>query len=197
MGLTPADGPPAPDGCPSTSRFARPSADVRVNNLQRSAMQPGRDGVVRRPGLGSCWRSGAFKLSTMSSPVQRPDGKVHRCLGVRGGPGNWSLCLGCSRDRRGRSLRCWRDGESCYHWSAAAEKAIGFPDPARDAELLSRAQRTASGGGRAAHGRAARFGQTRRPGCAPTDLCALPGDRRSRSALTPQLGAPLRACRRW
>jgi Family of unknown function (DUF5953) len=32
------------------------------------------------------------------------------------------------------------------YWSAAAAKAIGFPDPARDAELLSRAQRTASGG---------------------------------------------------
>ncbi|MBN1208960.1 MAG: hypothetical protein JXB05_29145 [Myxococcaceae bacterium] len=32
------------------------------------------------------------------------------------------------------------------YWSAAAAKAIGFPDPARDAELLSRARRTASGG---------------------------------------------------
>jgi hypothetical protein len=31
-------------------------------------------------------------------------------------------------------------------WSAAAAKAIGFPDPARDAELLTRARRTASGG---------------------------------------------------
>ncbi|GMU08538.1 DUF5953 family protein [Corallococcus caeni] len=32
------------------------------------------------------------------------------------------------------------------YWSAAAAKIIGFPDPARDAELLSRARRTASGG---------------------------------------------------
>ncbi|MFL5346203.1 MAG: DUF5953 family protein [Hyalangium sp.] len=32
------------------------------------------------------------------------------------------------------------------YWSAAAAKAIGFPDPARDAELLKRARRTASGG---------------------------------------------------
>jgi hypothetical protein len=32
------------------------------------------------------------------------------------------------------------------YWSAAAARAIGFPDPARDAELLSRAQRTATGG---------------------------------------------------
>ncbi|NNC20477.1 hypothetical protein HJC22_32640 [Corallococcus exiguus] len=32
------------------------------------------------------------------------------------------------------------------HWSAAAARAIGFPDPTRDAELLSRARRTASGG---------------------------------------------------
>jgi hypothetical protein len=32
------------------------------------------------------------------------------------------------------------------YWSAAAAEAIGFPDPARDAELLSRARRTASGG---------------------------------------------------
>ena len=32
------------------------------------------------------------------------------------------------------------------YWSAAAAKAIGFPDPARDAELLSRARRTESGG---------------------------------------------------
>ncbi|ATB51207.1 hypothetical protein MYMAC_006865 [Corallococcus macrosporus DSM 14697] len=32
------------------------------------------------------------------------------------------------------------------YWSAAAAKAIGFPDPARDADLLSRARRTASGG---------------------------------------------------
>jgi len=31
------------------------------------------------------------------------------------------------------------------YWSAAATQAIGFPDPARDAELLSRARRTASG----------------------------------------------------
>jgi hypothetical protein len=31
-------------------------------------------------------------------------------------------------------------------WSAAAAEAIGFPDPARDAELLSRARRTATGG---------------------------------------------------
>jgi hypothetical protein len=39
----------------------------------------------------------------------------------------------------------------CYlgwlnYWSAAAAQAIGFPDPARDAELLSRARHTASGG---------------------------------------------------
>ncbi|RKG68511.1 hypothetical protein D7V80_12205 [Corallococcus sp. CA054B] len=39
----------------------------------------------------------------------------------------------------------------CYlgwmnYWSAAAAKAIGFPDPARDSELLSRARRTTSGG---------------------------------------------------
>ncbi|RKH60521.1 DUF5953 family protein [Corallococcus aberystwythensis] len=32
------------------------------------------------------------------------------------------------------------------YWSAAAAKAIGFPDPARDSELLSRARRTTSGG---------------------------------------------------
>ncbi|NVJ07315.1 hypothetical protein HUW63_18980 [Myxococcus sp. AM001] len=32
------------------------------------------------------------------------------------------------------------------YWSAATAKAIGFPDPARDAELLTRAQRTVSGG---------------------------------------------------
>ncbi len=32
------------------------------------------------------------------------------------------------------------------YWSAAAALAIGFPDPSRDAELLSRAQRTATGG---------------------------------------------------
>jgi len=32
------------------------------------------------------------------------------------------------------------------YWSAAAARTIGFPDPARDAELLSRALRTAMGG---------------------------------------------------
>jgi hypothetical protein len=32
------------------------------------------------------------------------------------------------------------------YWSAAAAKAIGFPDPARDADLLTRARRTSSGG---------------------------------------------------
>ncbi|GEN12409.1 hypothetical protein MFU01_74460 [Myxococcus fulvus] len=32
------------------------------------------------------------------------------------------------------------------YWSAATAQAIGFPDPARDADLLSRARRTASGG---------------------------------------------------
>jgi hypothetical protein len=32
------------------------------------------------------------------------------------------------------------------YWSAPAAKAVGFPDPARDAELLTRARRTASGG---------------------------------------------------
>jgi hypothetical protein len=32
------------------------------------------------------------------------------------------------------------------YWSAAAAQAIGFPDPARDAELLARARRTSSGG---------------------------------------------------
>jgi hypothetical protein len=32
------------------------------------------------------------------------------------------------------------------YWSEAAARAIGFPDPARDADLLSRARRTASGG---------------------------------------------------
>ncbi|RKH55408.1 DUF5953 family protein [Corallococcus llansteffanensis] len=32
------------------------------------------------------------------------------------------------------------------YWSAAAARAIGFPDPARDTELLSRTQRTATGG---------------------------------------------------
>ena len=31
-------------------------------------------------------------------------------------------------------------------WSSAAAQAIGFPNPARDAELLSRARRTATGG---------------------------------------------------
>ncbi len=32
------------------------------------------------------------------------------------------------------------------YWSAAAASALGFPDPVRDAELLSRARRTATGG---------------------------------------------------
>ncbi|SEU35160.1 DUF5953 family protein [Stigmatella erecta] len=32
------------------------------------------------------------------------------------------------------------------YWSAAACQAIGFPDPARDADLLSRSRRTATGG---------------------------------------------------
>ncbi len=32
------------------------------------------------------------------------------------------------------------------YWSAAAAGAIGFPDPARDADLLSRARRTSTGG---------------------------------------------------
>lgn len=32
------------------------------------------------------------------------------------------------------------------YWSAAAARAIGFPDPSRDADLLSRARRTATGG---------------------------------------------------
>jgi hypothetical protein len=32
------------------------------------------------------------------------------------------------------------------YWSAAAARALGFPDPARDSELLSRARRTATGG---------------------------------------------------
>ena len=32
------------------------------------------------------------------------------------------------------------------YWSAAAAQAIGFPNPARDAELLSQARRTATGG---------------------------------------------------
>jgi hypothetical protein len=32
------------------------------------------------------------------------------------------------------------------YWSAATAQAIGFPDPARDADLLSRARRTATGG---------------------------------------------------
>ncbi|WP_141332016.1 DUF5953 family protein [Myxococcus sp. AB025B] len=32
------------------------------------------------------------------------------------------------------------------YWSSAAAQAIGFPDPARDADLLSRARRTATGG---------------------------------------------------
>ncbi|CAM4296711.1 DUF5953 family protein [Corallococcus exiguus] len=32
------------------------------------------------------------------------------------------------------------------YWSAEAAKALGFPAPARDAELLSRARRTATGG---------------------------------------------------
>jgi hypothetical protein len=32
------------------------------------------------------------------------------------------------------------------YWSAATARAIGFPDPARDAELLSRSRRTATGG---------------------------------------------------
>jgi hypothetical protein len=39
----------------------------------------------------------------------------------------------------------WHLGWLCY-WSAAAARVIGFPDPARDAELLSRSRRTASGG---------------------------------------------------
>jgi hypothetical protein len=32
------------------------------------------------------------------------------------------------------------------YWSAATATTIGFPDPARDAELLTRARRTGSGG---------------------------------------------------
>ncbi|WP_044186276.1 DUF5953 family protein [Hyalangium minutum] len=32
------------------------------------------------------------------------------------------------------------------YWSAAAAQAIGFPDPSRDADLLSRARRTGAGG---------------------------------------------------
>ncbi|HYO52475.1 DUF5953 family protein [Archangium sp.] len=32
------------------------------------------------------------------------------------------------------------------YWSAAAARAIGFPDPTRDAELLARSRRTATGG---------------------------------------------------
>ena len=32
------------------------------------------------------------------------------------------------------------------YWSAAAAQVIGFPDPSRDAELLSRARRTVTGG---------------------------------------------------
>ncbi|WNG32520.1 hypothetical protein F0U61_02035 [Archangium violaceum] len=32
------------------------------------------------------------------------------------------------------------------YWSEAAARAIGFPDPVRDAELLSRSRRTATGG---------------------------------------------------
>lgn len=32
------------------------------------------------------------------------------------------------------------------YWSAAAARVIGFPDPARDAELLSRSRRTSTGG---------------------------------------------------
>ncbi|QAT86494.1 hypothetical protein EJ065_4952 [Corallococcus coralloides] len=32
------------------------------------------------------------------------------------------------------------------YWSAASARAIGFPDPARDTELLSRSRRTATGG---------------------------------------------------
>jgi hypothetical protein len=32
------------------------------------------------------------------------------------------------------------------YWSAAAAQAIGFPDPSRDADLLTRARRTATGG---------------------------------------------------
>ncbi|MBZ4370216.1 DUF5953 family protein [Corallococcus sp. AS-1-6] len=32
------------------------------------------------------------------------------------------------------------------YWSAPAARAIGFPDPTRDAELLSRSRRTATGG---------------------------------------------------
>lgn len=32
------------------------------------------------------------------------------------------------------------------YWSAATARTLGFPDPARDAELLSRARRTATGG---------------------------------------------------
>ncbi|MDC0712543.1 DUF5953 family protein [Stigmatella sp. ncwal1] len=32
------------------------------------------------------------------------------------------------------------------YWSAATAQSLGFPDPARDAEILSRARRTATGG---------------------------------------------------
>jgi hypothetical protein len=39
----------------------------------------------------------------------------------------------------------WHLGWLCY-WSAATARVIGFPDPARDAGLLSRSRRTASGG---------------------------------------------------
>jgi len=32
------------------------------------------------------------------------------------------------------------------YWSAATAQTLGFPDPARDAELLTRSRRTATGG---------------------------------------------------
>ncbi len=38
----------------------------------------------------------------------------------------------------------WRG--ACHNGTAAAAQAIGFPDLARDADLLSRSRRTASGG---------------------------------------------------
>lgn len=64
---------------------------------------------------------------------------VHRPVPPRGLPG-----LRLTKDLRSPEIPHhlgWLN-----YWSAAAARVIGFPDPARDADLLSRARRTASGG---------------------------------------------------
>nr|WP_223759801.1 zinc-binding dehydrogenase [Myxococcus sp. RHSTA-1-4] len=62
---TPTDGSQAPDGCPSTSRFARPSADVRVNRTRpyaaSSLLARGAHRLVSPRGT-SCKRQDALRL---------------------------------------------------------------------------------------------------------------------------------------